>query len=102
MLQNFNLLQQIGYLEQRVLESDGVQGFVAKFDEHGHGIQKKSRGRPKRVEVQYEELVDPEAIGDDHLIFPDKHGLTQEQLKQAETAENAGFATIQDATALGG
>ena len=70
------MLQQIGYLEQRVLESDGVQNFIAKFDENGIGIQRKSRGRPKRVEVLYEELAEPEAIGDDHLIFPENHGIT--------------------------
>ena len=56
-MENFNTLQQIGYLEPRVLESDGVINFVSQYDSNGVGIQKRSRGRPKRVEVYYEDLV---------------------------------------------
>lgn len=74
-MENFNTLQQIGYLEQRVMESDGIINFVGQFDSNGVGFQKRSRGRPKRIEVYYEDLINNDKM-DDLLRFPENHGLT--------------------------
>ena len=34
------------------------------------GPQEKQRGRPKRVEIMFEDLQKPELINDDFLVFP--------------------------------
>ena len=55
-LENFTLLQQIGYLEDKVIESNGIKNFVQTFDATCHGLNKKTRGRPKRVDIYYDDL----------------------------------------------
>jgi hypothetical protein len=41
---------------------DGIQNFIAHIDSNALGLQKKSRGRPKRVEVLYDDLQSKERI----------------------------------------
>lgn len=50
---------------------------------------KKGRGRPRRVEVQYDDLRDARKITADLLILPMHHGLTLEQLIKLDNSENA-------------
>lgn len=86
-LENFNLLQQIGYLEDSVIESNGIKNFVQTFDATCHGLHKKTRGRPKRVDIYYDDLKDLERL-DDQLMLPPGHGLTFNQILQEEANEN--------------
>ena len=57
-------------------------------------MQKKGRGRPKRVEVPFDDIQSPEDIGEDLLIFPPNHGMTVDQLRQAEAQEQSGAPNI--------
>lgn len=59
---------------------------------------KKGRGRPKRIELQFEDIQDPDQIGEQHLLFPQNHGMTYNQLMEAEVdGGNAGLAMNKDA-----
>mmetsp|Transcript_7198 Transcript_7198/g.11339 ORF Transcript_7198/g.11339 Transcript_7198/m.11339 type:complete len:106 (+) Transcript_7198:276-593(+) len=84
LLENYSLIHQIGYLKPETVESDGVHKFMGvlmnKFIRGNNGqkehlggqpswfIQKKGRGRPKRVEIAFEDMQDPNSIEvDTHL-----------------------------------
>jgi hypothetical protein len=69
-----------------VTESDGIKNFVSTFDSSAHGFNKKTRGRPKRVDVFYDDLRDPEHL-EDHLVLPSGHGMTFNELIQEEANE---------------
>ena len=58
-------------------------------------MQKKGRGRPKqKVEIPFEDLQNPQAIGEDHLILPAYHGLTYDQLKVAEANDQNAASNV--------
>lgn len=112
---NYFLLQQIGYLERRVLESHNIQNFIGYFSQTfskrreylqnqkfkgmtGQQMaqlnNKKGRGRPRRVEVQYDDLKDPRKVSADLLILPMLHGLTLEQLIKLDGNEQITHANV--------
>jgi hypothetical protein len=41
-------------------------------------IQRKGRGRPKKMEIGFEELQEPEKLTSNSLIYPVNHGMTFE------------------------
>lgn len=50
---------------------EGCTSHPSHFIVGGYGgPQKKSRGRPKRVEIMYEDLQKPDEINDEFLMFP--------------------------------
>ncbi len=52
---NYNLLSQMGFLEQEVLQSEEISKMMAEKDA-GISLIKK-RGRPKKFDLTYEDML---------------------------------------------
>ena len=71
-----------------MVESEGVNNFMAQFVDGGSpSIHKKNRGRPKRVEVSYDDLKKCKNL-EEQLIYPAGHGLSYTQLVLEEDLSN--------------
>ena len=54
LVENYNLLASMGYLDNQVLENEKINQLIV--DNENQNQQNKKRGRPKKFDITYEEM----------------------------------------------
>ncbi|CDW79536.1 dna binding and zinc-finger domain-containing protein [Stylonychia lemnae] len=86
-IQNYNLLSQMGFLDQKVMQSEPINKLVNEKEEVIQSLIKK-RGRPKKFDLTYEDMLNVDKWDDSKLVF--QTGLVGLQGAQEEDNENGG------------